>query len=40
MIALALYSFNHLLLPEYESREKLKQKLMAAINQAEGFGLR
>ncbi|KAE9321277.1 Ubiquitin-protein ligase [Phytophthora rubi] len=32
--------FNHLLLPEYSSRDKLKQRLLLAINQAEGFGLR
>ncbi|KAL3657909.1 hypothetical protein V7S43_017108 [Phytophthora oleae] len=32
--------FNHLLLPEYSTREKLKERLLLAINQAEGFGLR
>mmetsp|Transcript_22241 Transcript_22241/g.30334 ORF Transcript_22241/g.30334 Transcript_22241/m.30334 type:complete len:882 (-) Transcript_22241:649-3294(-) len=32
--------FNHLLLPEYSSVEKLEEKLRTAINQAEGFGLR
>ncbi|CAI5746645.1 unnamed protein product [Peronospora destructor] len=32
--------FNHLLLPEYSSRAKLKGLLLLAINQAEGFGLR
>ncbi|CAH0522596.1 unnamed protein product [Peronospora belbahrii] len=32
--------FNHLLLPEYNSREKLKERLLLALNQAEGFGLR
>ncbi|KAL4169032.1 hypothetical protein KRP22_009961 [Phytophthora ramorum] len=32
--------FNHLLLPEYSGREKLKERLLLAINQAEGFGLR
>ncbi|KAJ0404623.1 hypothetical protein ATCC90586_001192 [Pythium insidiosum] len=32
--------FNHLLLPEYSTREKLKDRLLLAINQAEGFGLR
>ncbi|CEG46973.1 E3 ubiquitin protein ligase [Plasmopara halstedii] len=32
--------FNHLLLPEYSSRDKLKERLLIAINQAEGFGLR
>jgi len=31
--------FNHLLLPEYKSKEKLKEKLKKAINNAEGFGL-
>jgi hypothetical protein len=32
--------FNHLLLPDYSSREKLEQKLKLAITQTEGFGLR
>lgn len=31
--------FNHLLLPEYSSREKLKTKLLASIENSEGFGL-
>lgn len=31
--------FNHLLLPDYESKEILLQKLKTAINNAEGFGL-
>lgn len=31
--------FNHLLLPDYESKEKLKEKLLKAINNSEGFGL-
>lgn len=31
--------FNHLLLPPYKSKEKLKEKLMIAINNSEGFGL-
>ena len=31
--------FNHLLLPEYDSRTKLKKNLMLAITQSEGFGL-
>lgn len=31
--------FNHLLLPEYESKEKLETKLRLAIAQSEGFGL-
>ena len=31
--------FNHLLLPEYASEEKLEDKLRKAIQQAEGFGL-
>jgi ubiquitin-protein ligase E3 A len=31
--------FNHLLLPEYVSREKLKRLLLLAITQSEGFGL-
>lgn len=32
--------FNHLLLPQYASRDKLQQKLKLAITNAEGFGLR
>lgn len=32
--------FNHLLLPEYSTREKLKDRLLLAITQSEGFGLR
>ena len=31
--------FNHLLLPEYASKEKLETKLRLAIAQSEGFGL-
>ncbi|EQC25803.1 hypothetical protein SDRG_16351 [Saprolegnia diclina VS20] len=31
--------FNHLLLPEYATREKMKDRLELAITQAEGFGL-
>eukprot|EP00828_Plagiopyla_frontata_P028588 TRINITY_DN36964_c0_g1_i1.p3 TRINITY_DN36964_c0_g1~~TRINITY_DN36964_c0_g1_i1.p3 ORF type:complete len:135 (+),score=15.15 TRINITY_DN36964_c0_g1_i1:333-737(+) len=31
--------FNHLLIPEYSSKEKLKQKLLLAIHNTEGFGL-
>jgi hypothetical protein len=31
--------FNHLLIPEYNSREKLKKNLMLAVTQSEGFGL-
>jgi ubiquitin-protein ligase E3 A len=31
--------FNHLILPEYSTKEKLKEKLKKAINNAEGFGL-
>eukprot|EP00944_MAST-04C_sp_MAST-4C-sp1_P006413 g6413.t1 len=31
--------FNHLLIPEYDSRDKLKKNLMLAITQSEGFGL-
>eukprot|EP01026_Neomeris_dumetosa_P019794 TRINITY_DN179_c0_g2_i1.p1 TRINITY_DN179_c0_g2~~TRINITY_DN179_c0_g2_i1.p1 ORF type:complete len:402 (-),score=49.50 TRINITY_DN179_c0_g2_i1:226-1260(-) len=32
--------FNVMLLPEYQSREKMKTKLLTAIENAEGFGLR
>jgi len=31
--------FNHLLLPEYSTKEKLREKLLAAISNAEGFGM-
>ena len=31
--------FNHLLLPEYSSKEKLKERLLLAIQNSEGFGL-
>jgi len=31
--------FNHLLLPDYGDKEKLKKLLLIAINNAEGFGL-
>jgi len=31
--------FNHLLLPDYNSEETLRERLMTAINNAEGFGL-
>lgn len=31
--------FNHLLLPEYHTREHLASRLLLAIDQAEGFGL-
>jgi hypothetical protein len=32
--------FNHLLLPEYSSKEKLERMLLMALDNAEGFGLR
>ncbi len=31
--------FNHLLLPEYSSKEKLNEKFICAIQNSEGFGL-
>jgi ubiquitin-protein ligase E3 A len=31
--------FNHLLLPEYASRDKLQERLLTAISNAEGFGM-
>ena len=31
--------FNVLLLPEYSSREKLRERLCVAIDNAQGFGL-
>lgn len=31
--------FNAFLLPDYSSKDKLREKLLIAINNAEGFGL-
>lgn len=31
--------FNHLLLPEYCDKDKLREKLLSAIENAEGFGM-
>lgn len=31
--------FNHLLLPSYKTKDKLREKLLIAISNAEGFGL-
>ena len=31
--------FNHLLIPEYDSKDKLRIKLVSAIQNSEGFGL-
>jgi ubiquitin-protein ligase E3 A len=31
--------FNHLLLPQYSSKQSLQQRLEVAIENAEGFGL-
>jgi ubiquitin-protein ligase E3 A len=31
--------FNHLLLPDYQNIEKLRDRLIIAINNSEGFGL-
>lgn len=31
--------FNHLLLPDYQNKEKLRERLLIAINNSEGFGL-
>lgn len=31
--------FNHLLLPEYATKEKLQERLLTAISNAEGFGM-
>lgn len=31
--------FNHMLIPEYSSKEKLREKLVSAIYNCEGFGL-
>ena len=35
----ALTCFGRLLLPQYDSKEKLKEKLILAIENAKGFGL-
>ena len=32
--------FNHLLLPDYKNKEKMRKLLLMAIEYAEGFGLR
>jgi ubiquitin-protein ligase E3 A len=32
--------FNHLLLPEYSTKERLQERMMYAINHAKSFGLR
>ncbi|ESO93074.1 hypothetical protein LOTGIDRAFT_119782, partial [Lottia gigantea] len=39
LLPMAHTCFNQLVLPPYKSRKVLKQKLMKAINNAEGFGL-
>ena len=31
--------FNHMLLPEYKDKDKMKNRLLIAINHSEGFGL-
>ena len=31
--------FNHVLLPDYSSKDKMKEKLLKAIVNSEGFGL-
>ena len=31
--------FNHLLIPQYSDEETLRERLVTAINNAEGFGL-
>jgi len=31
--------FNHLLIPEYKSKEILKEKLLISLENAEGFGM-
>ena len=35
----AMTCFNRLLLPQYESRDKLKAKLLIALRNSRGFGL-
>jgi E3 ubiquitin-protein ligase HECTD2 len=39
ILPMAHTCFNQLLLPPYKSRRKLKDKLLVAINNAEGFGM-
>jgi len=31
--------FNHLVVPEYASKEKLREKLLLAMENSEGFGI-
>lgn len=31
--------FNHLIIPDYQNKEKLKKRLTLAIQNSEGFGL-
>jgi hypothetical protein len=31
--------FNHLVIPQYSSKERLKEKLTLAISNSEGFGI-
>jgi len=40
MLPTAHTCFNHLLLPDYATKEKLKAKLLLAMNNCTGFGLR
>ncbi|XP_065882885.1 probable E3 ubiquitin-protein ligase HECTD2 isoform X2 [Dysidea avara] len=40
ILPMAHTCFNNLLLPPYKSRKRLKEKLLIAINNAEGFGLK
>mmetsp|Transcript_49225 Transcript_49225/g.80977 ORF Transcript_49225/g.80977 Transcript_49225/m.80977 type:complete len:734 (+) Transcript_49225:42-2243(+) len=39
MLPTAHTCFNHLMLPEYSSKEKLREKLLLAMNNCTGFGL-
>jgi len=38
-LPIASTCFNHLMIPEYETKDILRQKLMLAIQNAEGFGM-
>ena len=38
-LPLAQTCFNQLLLPPYKSKRKLREKLLIAINNSEGFGM-
>jgi hypothetical protein len=38
-LPIASTCFNHLMVPDYDSKDKLREKLSLAIQNAEGFGM-